>query len=279
MGVAVLFAVEIGSGAYRPAPGSEGRCWPNNAARHNDAMTPINDLLGPEPIRLPGDREAEAELMAGENPTIVAAAHPSASVAWAAFAEGALADDKAVTAYAMPGRVTTAAWTCCAVTDGKVWPGAVFARAQPRVFAVRGGAGPGGRRHRRDRRAGHGAWICWTTATRVPAGRSGSELSRVNRPGAVAGGSIWMVAWSSPRAASTARASCSTRAESPGWPDERSPCPCRVPASRRVGRARRSRRRPLPAPREFLDNECGWATTRKGCAARPRQRQRPRQHP
>jgi hypothetical protein len=63
-------------------------------------MTPFGDLLGPPPVFLPGDPEAEAGLEAGENPVIVAAAHPSASVAWAALAEEALADDKAVTAYA-----------------------------------------------------------------------------------------------------------------------------------------------------------------------------------
>ena len=60
----------------------------------------MRDLLGPDPILLPGDTEAEAALRADENPTVVAAAHPSASVAWAALAEEALADDKAVTAYA-----------------------------------------------------------------------------------------------------------------------------------------------------------------------------------
>lgn len=65
-----------------------------------EAMTPMGDLLGPDPILLPGDSEAEAELHAGEKPGIVAAAHPSASVAWAALAEDALADDKAITAYA-----------------------------------------------------------------------------------------------------------------------------------------------------------------------------------
>ncbi|KZS71260.1 hypothetical protein A4G29_16160 [Mycobacterium kansasii] len=63
-------------------------------------MTPMGDLLGPDPILLPGDSDAEAELLGGENPGIVAAAHPSASVAWAALAEEALGDDKAITAYA-----------------------------------------------------------------------------------------------------------------------------------------------------------------------------------
>jgi hypothetical protein len=60
----------------------------------------MGDLLGPEPVLLPGDIEAEAELLADENPAVVAAAHPTASVAWAALAEQALDDDKAVTAYA-----------------------------------------------------------------------------------------------------------------------------------------------------------------------------------
>ena len=69
-------------------------------ARHNSGMTPMHDLLGPEPTLLPGDPDAEAQLDAGDNPADVAAAHPSASVAWAALAEGALADDKAITAYA-----------------------------------------------------------------------------------------------------------------------------------------------------------------------------------
>ena len=62
----------------------------------NRAMTPMGDLLGPDPILLPGDTDAEAELLAGENPGIVAAAHPTASVAWAALAERALADDQAI---------------------------------------------------------------------------------------------------------------------------------------------------------------------------------------
>lgn len=63
-------------------------------------MTSMGDLLGPDPILLPGDSEAEAELLAGEKPAIVAAAHPTASVVWAVLAEEALADDQAVTAYA-----------------------------------------------------------------------------------------------------------------------------------------------------------------------------------
>jgi hypothetical protein len=63
-------------------------------------MTRMGDLLGPDPVLLPPDSEAEAELDAGEKAAIVAAAHPSASIAWAVLAEDALDDDKAVTAYA-----------------------------------------------------------------------------------------------------------------------------------------------------------------------------------
>ena len=63
-------------------------------------MTPMHDLLGPDPTLLPGDPDAEAQLDAGDNPTAVASAHPSASVAWAALAEDALDDDKVITAYA-----------------------------------------------------------------------------------------------------------------------------------------------------------------------------------
>ncbi len=63
-------------------------------------MTSFGDLLGPPPVLLPGDPEAEAQLESGEPATAVAAAHPAASVAWAQLAEDALDDDKAITAYA-----------------------------------------------------------------------------------------------------------------------------------------------------------------------------------
>ncbi|HEX5145008.1 MAG TPA: DUF3151 domain-containing protein [Mycobacterium sp.] len=63
-------------------------------------MTRMGDLLGPDPVLLPGDPEAEAQLQAGEKATSVAAAHPSASVAWATLAERALDENQAVTAYA-----------------------------------------------------------------------------------------------------------------------------------------------------------------------------------
>ena len=64
------------------------------------SMTQFGDLLGPPPTRLTGDPEAEDALAAGDAPATVAAAHPSASVAWAELAERAIDADDAVTAYA-----------------------------------------------------------------------------------------------------------------------------------------------------------------------------------
>jgi Protein of unknown function (DUF3151) len=49
------------------------------------------DLLGgPDPVLLPGNPEAEAELASGSAAAEVAAHHPTASIAWAALAEEAL---------------------------------------------------------------------------------------------------------------------------------------------------------------------------------------------
>ena len=61
-------------------------------------MTGFGNLLAP-PTRLPED-PATARLAAGEDPTIVAAALPASSAAWAALAEAALADGQPVQAYA-----------------------------------------------------------------------------------------------------------------------------------------------------------------------------------
>ncbi|MCV7087316.1 DUF3151 domain-containing protein [Mycolicibacter hiberniae] len=63
-------------------------------------MTHTGDLLRPDPTLLPGDPDAEAALRGNQNPEVVAAAYPAASVAWAVLAEAALAENKAVTAYA-----------------------------------------------------------------------------------------------------------------------------------------------------------------------------------
>lgn len=71
------------------------------------AMSPTHDLLGPEPVLLPGDDDAESALLNGQDPAAVAAAYPAASIAWAELAENALDDDGSdnrtasiVTAYA-----------------------------------------------------------------------------------------------------------------------------------------------------------------------------------
>ncbi|MCE5287900.1 MAG: DUF3151 domain-containing protein, partial [Nocardiaceae bacterium] len=63
-------------------------------------MTSFGDLLGPQPIRLPGNPEVEEALEAGEDPTGIAAANPSCSIAWAYLAEAALDADQPVAAYA-----------------------------------------------------------------------------------------------------------------------------------------------------------------------------------
>ncbi len=58
-----------------------------------------NDLLGIPPTHLPED-PAAAALDRGVAPDQVAAAQPASSLAWAVLAEDALADDRAVEAYA-----------------------------------------------------------------------------------------------------------------------------------------------------------------------------------
>ncbi|WP_278313777.1 DUF3151 domain-containing protein [Lolliginicoccus levis] len=63
-------------------------------------MTSFGDLMGPQPVLLPGDEEAESELLNHADPEQVAAKYPAASIAWAALAERALDNDQFVTAYA-----------------------------------------------------------------------------------------------------------------------------------------------------------------------------------
>ncbi|MEU6563511.1 DUF3151 domain-containing protein [Nocardia nova] len=53
-------------------------------------MTSFGDLLGPQPVLLPENTEAEQALLDNQDPARVAAAHPTASVAWAQLAEDAL---------------------------------------------------------------------------------------------------------------------------------------------------------------------------------------------
>ncbi|MBC2642806.1 MULTISPECIES: DUF3151 domain-containing protein [unclassified Rhodococcus (in: high G+C Gram-positive bacteria)] len=63
-------------------------------------MTSFGDLLGPQPTLLPGDDEAESALLNHEDPASVAAAHPTASIAWAYLAEAAFDADETIAAYA-----------------------------------------------------------------------------------------------------------------------------------------------------------------------------------
>jgi hypothetical protein len=62
-------------------------------------MTHADLLGGPPPTLLPEDPATDL-LASGQDPTGVAAAHPTSSAAWAALAETALAGDRAVEAYA-----------------------------------------------------------------------------------------------------------------------------------------------------------------------------------
>lgn len=54
-------------------------------------MTSFGDLLGPQPVLLPGIPDAEQQLAKGADAVQVAATHPTASLAWARLAEDALA--------------------------------------------------------------------------------------------------------------------------------------------------------------------------------------------
>ncbi|TQF69301.1 DUF3151 domain-containing protein [Rhodococcus spelaei] len=63
-------------------------------------MTSFGDLLGPQPTLLPGDEDAESDLLNHVDPKQVAADHPTASIAWAYLAEAALAEGETITAYA-----------------------------------------------------------------------------------------------------------------------------------------------------------------------------------
>ncbi|RDI63280.1 DUF3151 domain-containing protein [Nocardia pseudobrasiliensis] len=53
-------------------------------------MTSFGDLLGPQPVLLPENSEVEEALLDNQDPVQVAAAHPTASLAWAQLAEDAL---------------------------------------------------------------------------------------------------------------------------------------------------------------------------------------------
>ncbi|MER7080461.1 Protein of unknown function [Saccharopolyspora antimicrobica] len=58
------------------------------------------NLLEPPETLLPESPEAQSELDAGTDPTVVAAHHPAFSAAWAALAEGALESGQNIAAYA-----------------------------------------------------------------------------------------------------------------------------------------------------------------------------------
>lgn len=73
----------------------------------NEQVTSFGDLLGPQPVLLTGDDEAESDLLNGADAAATAAAHPTASIAWAHLADAALTDSdggakvaKVIEAYA-----------------------------------------------------------------------------------------------------------------------------------------------------------------------------------
>jgi hypothetical protein len=59
-----------------------------------------NLLGGPPPTYLPDDPEPRMQLAAGIDPYVVAAAHPTSSLAWATLADLAFEDDRVVESYA-----------------------------------------------------------------------------------------------------------------------------------------------------------------------------------
>lgn len=63
-------------------------------------MSLHDNLLGPEPTKLPARPDAEQELASGKDPGEVVRSFPDYSAAWAALAERALADGDPVAAYA-----------------------------------------------------------------------------------------------------------------------------------------------------------------------------------
>lgn len=63
-------------------------------------MTSFGDLLGPAPILLPENTGAQQRLAAGDEPELVAAAHPAASLPWALLAERALDRGETIAGYA-----------------------------------------------------------------------------------------------------------------------------------------------------------------------------------
>lgn len=62
-------------------------------------MSLHGNLLGPEPTRLPTD-PAMAQIADGTDAALVAADHPTSSIAWAVLAEHALAAGETVAGYA-----------------------------------------------------------------------------------------------------------------------------------------------------------------------------------
>ncbi len=128
-------------------------------------MTSMGDLLGPDPILLPPDSEAEQKLLADESPATVGRRLPRRR--------------STTTRSSPPTRtrapVITVAWTSCAATAGKA-SGRCPTRTNPTKASC--GAWPLWRvpltPSARPTSTG-GVWTCSTTATRRPVRCSGSR--------------------------------------------------------------------------------------------------------
>jgi len=74
-------------------------CWPG-MGQDGGMIMPENLLGGPPPILLSDEPAAREALDAGNDPTEVAAQHPTSSAAWAALADRAFAAGRPVESYA-----------------------------------------------------------------------------------------------------------------------------------------------------------------------------------
>lgn len=84
-----------------PASRSADRPRHDVVVTSNDPGIVGRDLLGgPPPTLLPDEPGPRTALEGGEDPTAVAARYPSASLAWAALADGAFAAGRVIESYA-----------------------------------------------------------------------------------------------------------------------------------------------------------------------------------
>ena len=96
-----------------------------SAIGDTEPMTSFGDLLGPQPVLLPEISDAEEALLDKQDPVQVAAAHPTASIAWAQLAEDALTRGESV---ARGGGAGESISTASGVVNADVIAAYAFAR-------------------------------------------------------------------------------------------------------------------------------------------------------